>query len=378
MAVFTPPVLAPEAAPAMGLAPVAVGLCTATIYGTAALSAPISANVIARLGPLRTSQFALLLAACGSAVFAAAHPVFAVLGAVLIGLGYGPVTPASSSILGSRTPQHLRAFIFSLKQTGVPLGGMAAGLLIPTVLHAAGWRAGALAMAAICVLLVAVAQPFRREADAGRDRSRPLAHIAIRAPLALVWRDPDLRRMGLASAAYSGMQMTLGSYVVVLLHDTAGFSVAGAGAALSVAMAGGIAGRIGWGVVVDRGVPGRRVLGGLGIAMSVCAGAMATVGTHWPVAAVLGLAFVFGATAVGWNGVHLAEVSRIARPEDAAAATGGSLFLTFSGVLIAPLVVWAVERAGGGYGAGFVLVAAFTLWRGLLFFRGPRGAAPAV
>ncbi|MCU0868347.1 MAG: MFS transporter [Burkholderiales bacterium] len=374
MAVFTPPVLAPVGAPDMGLPPVAVGLCTALIYGTAALSAPLSASVIARHGPLRTSQVALLLTALGCVTLAIGQPVFAVLGAMLVGMGYGPITPSSSAILGARTPVHLRAFIFSLKQTGVPAGGVAAGLLLPPVLHAAGWRAAAVAMAAICVAIVVATQPFRAAADAARDRTRRLRSVAIRAPLALVWHDADLRRMGLASAAYSGMQMTLGSYLVVLLHDTAGFGVAQAGVVLSVAMAGGVAGRVGWGLVVDRGVPGARVLGGLGLAMAAFACAMPWVGPDWPHAAVLALAFGFGATAVGWNGVHLAEVSRISRPEDAAAATGGSLFLTFSGVLVAPVVVWAVERAGGGYAAGFVVVAAFTAWRGARFFGTPRHA----
>jgi predicted MFS family arabinose efflux permease len=164
------------------------------------------------------------------------------------------------------------------------------------------------------------------------------------------------------------MQMTLGSYLVVLLHDHVGFSVPAAGLALSVAMAGGVLGRVGWGVVVDRGVAGSRVLGGLGLAMSALAFAMPLLGPQWPGLAVLVLAFCFGATAVGWNGVHLAEVARLVRPEQAAMATGGSLFLTFSGVLIAPLAVWAVVHAGGSYGAGFVLVGLVTLWRGSAFF----------
>ncbi|MCW5625801.1 MAG: MFS transporter [Burkholderiales bacterium] len=373
MAVFTPPVLAPLAAPEIGLSPSAAGLSTALIYGAAAIAALVSGGFIARLGPMRTSQLCLLLVAIGISCMALAHPLAAAFGAVLIGLGYGPVTPSSSAILNERTPPHLRAFIFSVKQTGVPIGGGLAGALVPLLIVAGGWRVAALVVGAVALLLVILVQPGRSAADANRNRSARLGHLRLREPLRLVWGNPDLRRMALASFAYSGMQMCLGSYLVVLLHETAGFSIAAAGAALSVAMAGGILGRIGWGLVADRGVPPRLLLGGLGIAMSVAAFVMPFLGSHWPWPAVLALSFFFGATAVGWNGVHLSEVARIAAPAQAAMATGGSLFMTFSGVVLSPMVIWIVESAGYGYGIGFVLVGLLTLWRASAFFRAGAG-----
>jgi MFS family permease len=365
-AVFTPPVLAPVAAAQLGVAASSVGLSTVLIYLSAAFAAPASGGVIARLGPMRTSQACLVLVAMGLCAMALGHPLAAAAGAALIGLGYGPITPSSSAILNERTPPNWRALVFSIKQTGVPVGGALAGVLVPLPLAAAGWRAAALAVAACACLLAALVQPLRAVADAARDRSAPMGRHGLLGPLRMVWGHAQLRRMGLASFAYSGMQMCLGSYLVVLLHDVAGFSVRGAGAALSVAMAGGILGRIGWGVVADHGVPPRRLLGALGVAMSLAAFAVPFVGPHWPWGAVLCLAFFFGATAVGWNGVHLSEIARLAPPGEAASATGGSLALTFSGVVFSPLLVWAAVGAGLGYGTGFVLVGLLTFWRGLV------------
>lgn len=365
-AVFTPPVLAPVAAGELGLAASSVGLSTVLIYLSAAFAAPASGGVIARLGPMRTSQACLVLVALGLSAMALGNPLAAALGAALIGIGYGPITPSSSAILNERTPPNWRALVFSIKQTGVPVGGALAGALVPLALAVAGWRAAALAVAACALLLAVLVQPLRAAADGARDRLAPVALRGLLGPLRMVWRHPQLRRMGLASFAYSGMQMCLGSYLVVLLHDVAGFSVRGAGAALSVAMAGGILGRIGWGVVADHGVPPRRLLGALGVAMSLAAFAVPFVGPHWPWGAVLCLAFFFGATAVGWNGVHLSEIARLAPPGEAASATGGSLALTFSGVVFSPLLVWAAVGAGLGYGTGFVLVGLLTFWRGLV------------
>ncbi len=368
MAVFTPPVLAPVAASALGLANSSAGLSTAIIYFGAALAALVSAGFIARLGPLRTSQVCLLLVALGIASMAIGQSWLAAVGALLIGFGYGPITPSSSAILSERSPPHLRAFIFSLKQTGVPVGGVLAGALVPLLMHAAGWRVAALVVAAAAMVLLVLIQGARPAVDAGRDRSATLRGMRVREPLRMVWNHRDLRRMALASFAYSGIQMCLGSYLVVLLHDVAGFSVSAAGAALSVAMAGGIIGRIGWGVVCDRGVPPRVLLGSLGIAMSLLAFTMPLIGTSWPWPAVLVLAFCFGATAVGWNGVHLSEIARVAS-DQAAAATGGTLAITYTGVVLMPLLIWVAVALGLGYGTGFVLVGLITLSRGLSFFR---------
>jgi len=138
MAVFTPPVLAPVAAMDLGLAASSAGISTALIYGAAAFAAPASGSFIARLGPMRTSQLCLVFVAVGISCMAIAHPLAAAVGAILIGFGYGPVTPSSSTILNERTPPNWRAFIFSLKQTGVPVGGALAGALVPLFIHAGG------------------------------------------------------------------------------------------------------------------------------------------------------------------------------------------------------------------------------------------------
>ncbi|MEP7275831.1 MAG: MFS transporter, partial [Betaproteobacteria bacterium] len=104
------------------------------------------------------------------------------------------------------------------------------------------------------------------------------------------------------------------------------------------------------------------VLGTLGIVAGGCSLAMATAQTGWPVAALLGLAGVFGGTAIGWNGVQLAEVARHSPAGAAGAVTGASGFITFSGVVAGPLLFALLAVITGSYRAGFV---AFGLMSGL-------------
>ena len=180
---------------------------------------------------------------------------------------------------------------------------------------------------------------------------------------------PQLRELAISSFTFSGMQMCLGSYLVVALTARAGFSITAAGAALSVAMIGGVIGRLAWGVVADWWFSPRSLLGFLGVTMSAAAFFMAAVSTQWPVVAIYLLAFVFGASAVGWNGVYLAEVARIAPTGRAGAATGASLAMTYSGVVVLPLLFWVVQMSTESYGTAFVSIGVLSLFRGLLFYR---------
>jgi fucose permease len=81
---------------------------------------------------------------------------------------------------------------------------------------------------------------------------------------------------------------------------------------------------------------------------------------EWSYAAILTVCIVFGATAVAWNGVFLAEVARLAPDDQASRATGGVLFFTFFGVVAAPPVFGAIAALTGSYGYGFVVLSVLT------------------
>ena len=367
LVVFTPPVLAPAAQPEIGVSASAVGIATALIYLSATFGALISSRAIARYGPMRVSQLSLVLAASGIALMATANIALVALGAMVIGLGYGQVTPSSTAILADRVPQKLRAFIFSVKQTGVPLGGALAGAALPALILNFGWQAAALVTAAMCAVVALVLQPWRAQVDQGA-RIDQHGGLHLLEPLRLVMSHARLREMALASFTYSGMQMCLGSFLVVFLHDRIGFNLSLAGAALSAAMIAGIAGRLLWGIAADRWQRPRFTLGILGAGMSAGAFATAMISPAWPIAAVMLISMVYGATAVGWNGVYLAEVAHVAPPGRAAAATGASLAMTYSGVVVLPSLFWGIVAIGGSYRAAFIAIGCLTLWRCVSFF----------
>ncbi len=291
----------------------------------------------------------------------------------MLGIGYGPVTPASSTILSTRAPDRLRNVIMSIRQTGVPLGGAIAGALVPALIVNFGWRASALTVGLLCALMALAVQPKREYYDAGRSASSQAVRTSHLALLRLVFSAPALRDIALISFAYAAVQMCFTSYLVVFLTERAGLTLVTAGAVFSAAMIAGIVGRILWGAVADYLGNARKVLGALGLIMAACAFVITQVSAQWPYAGVIALAAVFGASAIGWNGVFVAEVARIAPGGDIAQATGATLGMTYFGVVVGPFVYWAIVTMTASYAIAFAAIGVCALVAGLACFRGQGG-----
>ena len=368
LVIFAPPVLAPAATRTMGLDPSTVGVFTSLVYLFAAIAAVSSARPVAALGALRASQVCLLLCAAGIALVATASLPLVVLGAMLLGLGYGPVTPSSAIILVSTLPARFRSLGFSVKQTGVPVGAGACGLAIPALVAAFDWQVAAWALAAAAVAGAVLCQPLQRDFDEGVRGSGPSASTSPLGSLALVWRLPRLRELAIGSFVFAGIQMCVVTYLVVFLTET-GLSLAAAGLAMTCAMVGGLVGRIGWGWVADNLLAPRRTLALVSLLMGVTSLGLACVAPAWPLAAVIALSVAAGLSSIAWNGVYLAEVAHRAPPGMATAATGGTMFCTYAGVMVWPTVFYVAHAATGSYVASFVLVGLLGLAGAALFVR---------
>lgn len=163
MALYSVPAVAPEAARDLGASGTLVGGFVATGYGVGIISAPLSPGLIRRHGGVRATQ-AVLLAACGMLALAAVGgSVFTLwLAAVVLGLGYGASALASTHLLVPHTPRPIFNMVMSLRQIGVPLGGVFAALILPPLVLAIGWRWALLAELIPALTLIAAMEIPRR------------------------------------------------------------------------------------------------------------------------------------------------------------------------------------------------------------------------
>ena len=370
MALLTLPAMAPAVARALAVPSTLVGAYVALCYFAAMLSSLVGGTLVRRLGAIRVSQLGLGLCAVGLALCALPWLPAVALGALCIGAGYGPITPASSHLLALTTPAHRMSLVFSIKQTGVPAGGMLAGALVPGLSLWLGWQGTLLAVAGVCALCAALAQPLRAALDADRQPAQPLALQALFKPIGMVLGQPSLRALAACSFLFSAVQVSTTAYMVTYLNESLGMTLLAAGAALSVSQLAGVVGRIAWGAVADRGLGPRNTLMLLATLMMVGSVLTALVQPQWPTLLIWAIVALLGASAIGWNGVYLATVARQAPPGQAGVATGGTLLFTFMGVVCGSPAFGALAGASGSYRIAFAALALpAALALGLLVWR---------
>jgi MFS family permease len=369
-------VLAPEIAREFGVPTRWVGVFVGIVYAGAMFASLASGNFIERHGSIRVSQACVMLCAIGVVAMAATPsylPALLALAAVVIGTGYGPITPASSQLLQRTALPSRLALTFSIKQTGVPAGVALAGALLPAITLSIGWRAAFVIVGVVGAIVIGVSQPIRATLDADRQPRGGLSFAGMFAPLALLRQRPALLELALVSLAYSATQVVLTSFLVAHLIETLRWTLVPAGFALTAATLGGVAGRVGWGYVADRLLAPRRVLMLIGWLSGACGIALTLATPEWSSVAVVPLALLFGATAIGWNGVQLSEVARLAAPGTAGKVTGATGFVTFAGVVVGPPSFAVLSALTGGYRTGFAAFAALSIAAGLALLRKREG-----
>ena len=365
-AVYSLPVLVALAAPDFGLPIAMIGYQVALLYVFAALSSGFGGPLLRRVGPVRTTQIALLCAALGVEMLALAHWIWALPASALLGAAYGLTNPAAAQLLGRLAPASRRNLVFSVKQMGVPLGLALAGLVLPPLAQSIGWQMAMLAGAAVLTLLAVGVQPLR----AGWDRPQAEAGGAPAATFA--WRDaPALRLLAITGASFGVVQIALGAHMMAMLVLDFGWDLVSAGLLVALCQTVGAFSRIGWAVLADGWSSGLKVLGLIGVLTA----AFLLLLPLAPSAGVLLIGLLFallGGTAAGWNGVLVAESVRLAPPGAAGAASGAVLSLTFVGAVVGPTAIALMSTALGGYVWAFALSAALPLIGGAVALRARR------
>ncbi|HTE14208.1 MAG TPA: MFS transporter [Burkholderiales bacterium] len=376
MATSILPTVAPKVVESYRISSALIGYQVSLISLAMLVSLVFGGNLSVRWGGCRVSQLGLALCIIGCIVAVLPHQGFMLLSALPMGLGYGLVSPATSQVLMRFTPPARRNFIFSLKQTGVPLGGIAAAGIAPGVAVWAGWQWALIGNAAALAILMLIMQRHRAYWDDDRDPNAPLTADPFRG-LAIVWRDRALRLLGIAGGAFVIMQLALLTFTVIFFVEEMTLGLVQAGIILMASQVGGVAGRLFWGWVADAFRDCFKALALLGAVMSVTTLLCITITPAWPLVASCALFFVLGTTASGWNGAFLAEVARLAPKGSVSTATGGSLFLVNIGKFIGPILFTLAYQMSGSYASAFALMAlpsALGLWC-VLRARKPQPAA---
>ena len=371
------PALVPFAETDLGLSPAEVGLfATILNLGTMVALLPtgwvvdvIGERRVLVIGGVCTGVFAIVAALAPTFMWIV--PLL-----VIVGVATASPTPAGSTAIMNAFGRRDRGFVMSIRQTGIPLGGALAALLLPPIAFAAGWRVALVVAASLAIGGALCGGSLLRRMPRRSERT-----AYFRVPLRSVATWPATF-LGLTGMVLAFGQFALLSYIALYLLDTFNVPIGVGSLFLVVANIGGVVGRVAWGSASDRLFGGRRYAP-LKV-LSICAAAeflvLAVMPATTPLAVMLVLVFLQGATVVGWNGVYVTALSEIAPVAMRARTVAYGMTISQVGIFGGPFCFGLLIEVSHAYRiawvvvSGAMLTAVVLVGRASSFRRSPRDA----
>ena len=363
------PVMMPVIAEDLGINPAYIGAYSGILSASAVLMAMAAGGFIERLGAWRVCQVALVLAGIGMFVAMPGFLILFAIAAVLVSPAPGMSTPASSHVLAGQCTPKQAPFYFSIKQTGVPAGGLLAGILVPFLALNLGWQGALMVTGVLYIAVGLLLQPFRGAFDVDRHPGHRSFLADAKQTLKLITSDGRLRELVVAAFTFVGLQSCFDTFFTAYLVNGLGHPLTIAGTVFAVGQGVAIFTRILWGTMAGRIATPRQVLAGLGLAMAASAVGVGLFAPAWPILTIGIVAVLYTATAFSWHGVLLAEVARLAPPGRVGATTGGLLVFIMASSTLYPLALGAIVGLTGSYGAGYMIAAVPALLVGIRMLR---------
>ena len=337
-----PPAIAPALADSYQVSPESIGYLSASNVIGAILFLFLGTPFLRRLGSVRSLQVGLLFGSIGALLFALPSPATLLIATLMMGFGYGPSTPAGSDILQRHAPAKHRSLIFSIKQAGVPFGGIMAGLILPYLVELGGLNLCLWFAAGFAALTALLMQPYRAAIDHERDRSQSL-HLRqflslgnISKPINALRDTPQLMRVAMSGTCLALGQGVWISFLVTILVNQMSMSLTMAGLYFSLMQGAGVFGRIVLGWASDRLGSGRLTLRLAMISSALTTLCLPFVTPEWSLLSITILCIVAGITVTSWNGVQIAEITQLAPPHQVREASSGATLVLFIGYVAGP------------------------------------------
>jgi MFS family permease len=290
----------------------------------------------------------------------------ALIASLCMGLSNGTANPAGSEVLTRLTPKEHRNIVFSVKQAGVPLGGIIGGLAIPPLIDALGWRYTAAVVSGISIVAIIATWPFRARIDPSAEQRAQQRLVSFRltdilVPLRSLSRGERLWRASWVGCLLATPQAGWVTFMVTYLVVGLGQSLSTAGLVFAVMQTSSMFGRVTLGWIADRVASGPATLMMASFGSAISTIALALSAPDWPLWAFLLLSAFAGIAVSGWNGVQIAEVARRSSPELIAESAAGAVILIFMSNMLTPIAFAAFIAVTNRYDIAYLILAAFSL-----------------
>lgn len=333
-----------------------LGLIGSLNTAVGAISAPWTGRFTDRIGARQSSIVAQLICVVGFVVMAIADSIaILILSAVILGIPQGWGNPTTNALIAERVPPGRRGVVTGIKQSGVQIGIVLAGVSLPVMADTIGWRAamwvyaGVFACLAVLPLLLP-AEPLKLDAstseaqtDGGPKRAYNMRAVWLIALYAFL--------MGTGGGA-------IGRFLALFAEEEVGMTNRTAGLVLALTGVAGVISRVYAGRIAEHRIAPLRLLSILAlIGSSVGLLLLLTLQVGSWLLWVVAVTFAVGHAA--WNAVAMLAIILGVDKSQAGRASGAVMFGFLGGLAIGSPVAGLAIDATDSYQP--VWIAAFIL-----------------
>ena len=341
-----------------------IGLISSGMFVGGAATVLFAGWLIDVVGVRRLQTAILIGMAVALALFSQVHSLLqAILAAVLIGVSPSATLPAHAKAIMDWATRGTRGVAMGLRESSLQVGGIIAALLFTYLAVNFGWRSAVVFLAVVAlasgILFFGVYRDKPSEdpgpetsgtrGDGGKQavKDRDYSLVAFLSAAFMVAKDRNLLLVSLFGGFFSGVYTVLLTYLVLYFREELEMSAGVAGGLLALAMAGGGVSRVGWGLVSDLLLHGRRIgpLALVGVLSVICFALMALLPSDAPLGLVSVLVLAVGITAMGWSGLITVLIAELAGPAAMGTAMGfAALIMQLGSFGVAPVFGLVVDR----------------------------------
>lgn len=282
----------------------------------------------------------------------------AILFALIIGLGYGMINPPTTKGILVLVGKKNRGLAMSVKQTGVPIGGAVAAGLLPSFAILYSWKYSLILGALLITLSGFLSLVLYHESRLGGippDGNLESSKFNWKE----IYQNKNIVFLSIGSAFCCMVQISLITYIMLYLRDVKKFDLIPAAFYLTLINIGGIFGRISWGVISDRLFKGaRKIVLELIVFLIFGVSLILGINIDLPPIALSFVLFIFGFSAIGWNGVSHAFLVELSGEKMAGRAVGLAMVIFFLGNLSGPLLFGKIIDLTGTYNMAWYFLCA--------------------
>ena len=323
-----------------------LGLAFTAIAAGSAITVALGGALVDRFGERTVTIFAGVAIAV-SLVIAAAIPSYPWLAAWLfvMGIAYANVTPAGGRAILTWFARD-RGLAMSIRQMGVPVGGVLGGLLMPAIAVRFGYQYALVTGGLLTLFLTSGSALFYRDPE-GREFPATHARQLLRG-MQTIARDPRTIWFTALCAMLSVVQQVMNGFLALTATSLAHTTVAFAAIVFITAQSASIVGRLLWGWMSDQVFRGDRVLPIVLICvLCILAGVGMAYTSPGHLTLLFACAILLGGAGAGWNGLFAAAMAEIGGARFAGSALGIGLTAVFVTGAIGPWVFGAFADAFG-------------------------------